>query len=141
MSERRVVMDANIAFKVLSRGREDLVERFRPAGRLAGITLHAPRFLFIEIFKHKERLVRASRLPEMEVIEALHALVALVEFHDEALVPLGTWVEAFRLCAPTDEKDTSYVALALHLDAELWTEDEELKTGLRTRGFTRFFER
>ncbi len=141
MSERRVVMDANIAFKVLSRGREDLVERFRPAGRLAGITLHAPRFLFIEIFKHKERLVRASRLPEMEVIEALHALVARIEFHDEALVPLGTWVEAFRLCAPTDEKDTAYVALALHLDADLWTEDEELKTGLRTRGFTRFFER
>ena len=49
---------------------------------------------------------------------------------DEALVPLGTWVEAFRLCAPTDEKDTSYVALAPHLDADLWTEDEELKTGL-----------
>lgn len=140
MSERRVVMDANIAFKVLSRGRDDLVERLRPAGPLAETTLHAPRFLFVELFKHKERLVRASRLPEMEVIEALHALVARIEFHDEALVPLGTWVEGFRLCAPTDEKDTSYVALALHLDGDLWTEDAELKAGLRTRGFNRFFE-
>ena len=133
-------MDANIAFKVLSHGRDDLVERLRPAGRLAETTLHAPRFLFVELFKHKERLVRASRLPEMEVIEALHALVARIEFHDEALIPLGTWVEGFRLCAPTDEKDTSYVALTQHMDGDLWTEDAELKTGLRTRGFNRFFE-
>ena len=87
MSERRVVMDANIAFKVLSHGRDDLVESLRPAGRLAKTTLHAPRFLFVELFKHKERLVRASRLPEMEVIEALHALVVRIEFHDEALIP------------------------------------------------------
>ena len=133
-------MDANIAFKMLSRGREDLVERLRPNGRLAETTLHAPRFLFVELFKHKERMVRASRLPEMEIVEALHALVARLAFHDEALVPLGIWVEALRLCAPTDEKDTSYVALALHLDADLWTEDAELKAGLRSRGFNRFFE-
>ena len=48
-------------------------------------------------------------------------------------------MEAQRLCAPTDPKDTPYVALALHLDAELWTLDEELKAGLRLRGFDRFF--
>lgn len=140
MSARRVVVDANVAWRALCRGREDLVEMLRPAGPLAGATLHAPRFLFVELFKHKERILRAARLPEAELLEAMHALVARVEFHDEALAPLGTWLEAFRLCAPTDEKDTPYVALALHLDAELWTEDEELKTGLRARGFDRFFE-
>ena len=61
---RRIVVDANIAFRALSRGRNDLVAMLRPAGRLAGSTLHAPRFLFVELFKHKERIVRASRLPE-----------------------------------------------------------------------------
>ncbi|WP_097126671.1 PIN domain-containing protein [Spirosoma fluviale] len=38
-----------------------------------------------------------------------------------------------------DENDTAYIALALELDAELWTRDEALKTGLRLRGFDKFF--
>ena len=101
-------------------------------------TLHAPRFLFVELFKHKERIVRASRLPEAEIIESLQALVARVEFHNESLIPIGDWMEAWRLCSPTDENDTAYIALALHLDAKFWSEDEELKTGLRARGFDRF---
>ena len=138
MNGRRIVVDANIAFRALSRGRNDLVAMLRPAGRLADSTLHAPRFLFVELFKHKERIVQASRLPEAEIIESLHALVARIEFHNEALIPIGDWMEAYRLCSPTDEKDTAYVALALHLDATIWSEDEELKTGLRTRGFGRF---
>jgi len=110
----------------------------RPAGRFAESTLHAPRFLFVELFRHKERIVRASRLPEVEIIESLHALVARIEFHNESLLTIGDWMEAYRLCSPTDEKDTAYVALALHLDAEIWSEDEELKAGLRARGFDRF---
>ncbi len=138
MSGARIVIDANIAFRALGRGRSDLVAMLRPAGRLSDSTLHAPRFLFVELFKHKERIVRASRLPEAEVIEALHALIARIEFHNEALVPIGAWLEAYRLCAPTDEKDTPYVALALHLGAKLWTEDEQLKAGLRGRGFDQF---
>ena len=77
---------------------------------------------------------------EDELLEALHAIVASLDFTDEAAIPIGTWMEAHRLCAPTDPKDTPYVALALHHDAELWSEDAVLKTGLRTRGFTSFYE-
>ena len=33
-----------------------------------------------------------------------------------------------------------YVALTLHLDGRLWTEDGILRDGLRARGFNRFFE-
>lgn len=49
-------------------------------------------------------------------------------------------MEAHRLCHGVDLKDTPYVALTLHFDALLWTEDEELKTGLRAKGFDRFYE-
>ena len=48
-------------------------------------------------------------------------------------------MEAYRLCE-VDRNDTPYVALALHLDAELWTQGDELKTGLRAKGFDWFFE-
>ena len=134
---KRVIVDANIAFRALARSRGDLRARLDPAEDLCFI---APRFLFVELFKHKDRIIRVSKTPEDAVLESLHALVASLEFADEAAIPVGTWLEARRLCAPTDPKDTPYVALALHLDAELWSEDEELKAGLRSRNFTRFFE-
>jgi len=34
----------------------------------------------------------------------------------------------------------AFVALTLELDADLWSDDEQLKTGLKKKGFWRFFE-
>lgn len=137
MSADGVVVDANIAFKALAAGRGDLRDRLDPS---ASVTLFSPRFLFVELFKHKERLARAARLNEDELLEALHTLVTRLEFITEENIPLGTWLEAHRLCRDVDEKDTPYVALTLHLDGRLWTEDDELKRGLRAKGFDRFYE-
>ena len=49
-------------------------------------------------------------------------------------------MQARRLCEGVDLKDTPFVSLTLHLDARLWTVDEELKTGLCAKGFDQFFE-
>ena len=104
------------------------------------LTFYAPRFLFVELFKHKDRLAVAAKVSEGELLESLHVLVSRMEFVNEANIPLGIWMEAYRLCREIDAKDTAYVALALHLDGRLWTHDDELKIGLRSRGFDRFFE-
>jgi len=102
--------------------------------------LFSPRFLFIELFKHKERLSRASGLPDTDLLEGLYAVVSQLEFVSEANIPMGTWLGAYRLCKEIDKDDTPYVALTLHVDGRLWTEDEKLKTALQARGFDRFFE-
>ena len=132
-----VVVDANIAFKCLHSGRGDLRERIGPGGHPK---FFSPRFLFVELFKHKERLEQASGLAETDLLAGLHPLLSQLEFVNEANIPVGTWVEAYRLCRATDENDTAYVALVLHLDGRFWTEDAELKRALRMRGFDRFFE-
>ena len=132
-----VIVDADIAFKTLAAGRGDLRSLLSPA---VPLRFFAPRFLFVELFKHKDRLIHASRLTEEEVLQALYTLVSRIEFIKEADVPLGTWMEAHRLCRDVDEKDTPYVALALHLEGRLCTEDAALKTGLPARGFDAFFE-
>ncbi len=131
-----VVVDTNLAFRALASGGGELRNQMDPTSRLR---LHSPRFLFVELFKHKERLLHASRLTEEELLEALQVLVARIEFINESNIPLGTWMEAHRLCRDVDEKDTAFVALTLHLDGQLWTEDEELKAGLRAKGYNRFF--
>lgn len=132
-----VIVDANIAFKALAGNRGDLRDRLSPS---ATPTFYSPRFLFVELFKHKERLSLVAKLHEDELLEALHTLVSRLEFVSEANIPVGTWMEAHRLCHDVDEKDTPYIALTLHLDGRFWTDDETLKTGLRGKGFTGFFE-
>ena len=137
MNPHCVVVDANIAFKALAAGRGDLRDRLRPG---ASVTFFCPRFLFVELFKHKERLASAAKVGEEEMLGALHTLVARLEFVNEANIPVGTWLEAHRLCKGVDDKDTPYVALTLHLDGRLWTHDSELKTAPRAGGFDRFYE-
>jgi predicted nucleic acid-binding protein len=134
----RLVVDLNIAFRLLARQSGGILESFPLE---PGVSFHVPRFFFVELFKHKERLVRAARLSEDAMLERIHALVMLLRFEDEAQISLGTWMEAWRLCGDVDEKDTPYVALALHLDASLWTRDEILKVRLCAKGFHRFYHR
>ncbi len=132
-----VIVDANIAFKGLISGRDDLRGRLGPGGHPQ---LFTPRFLFVELFKHKERLMRASGLPEEDLLAGLYTLVSRIEFVNEANIPMGTWMEAHRLCRDVDANDTPYIALTLHLNGRFWTEDNELKTALQARGFDRFFD-
>ena len=137
MNAERVVVDANLAFKALAAGRGDLRDRLNPS---ADILFFSPRFLFVELFKHKERLARAARVGEEELLAALHTLVSRLEFVTEENIAIGTWMEAHRLCHDVDEKDTPYVALTIHVAGRLWTEDEELKRGLRAKGFNHFYQ-
>ena len=64
-----------------------------------------------------------------------YVLVERISFFDEDAISIGSWTEAWRLCRDVDENDTACVALTL----ELGTSDRELETGLRKKGFTRFF--
>ena len=137
MKAECVIIDANIAFKALASNRGDLRDRLSP---VAEVKIHSPRFLFVELFKHKERLLAAARLQEEDLLGSLHTLVSRIDFVSEANIPLGTWMEAYQLCKDVDEKDTPYIALTLHLNGRFWTDDSALKTALRAKGFTAFFE-
>jgi predicted nucleic acid-binding protein len=132
-----VVVDTNILSMAMasrhSRFREILLTD-------PGFAFCCPRFVFSELFKHKERILAATALSEDELLDALNSLVAHIQFIDESVIPIGDWVEARRLCSNVDEKDAPFIAMAIYLNAPVWSEDVELKTGLRSKGFNRFFE-
>ena len=136
MANEPVVIDTNVVFSALvsrnARLREALL--IEPALRFC-----CPRFLFIELFKHKERILRFTELPEEEMLDFLNVILSRVEFVEEGAISIGTWIEARRLCFDVDEKDSPFVALTLHLGARLWSGDEELKRGLRAKGFDAFY--
>lgn len=132
-----IVIDTNLVFSALVSQRARLREVMFAE---RGFRLHAPRFLFVELFKHKERILQASQLPEDELLDFLNVVLARLDLVEEGAIPMGVWVEARRLCVGTDENDTPFVALALHLGVPLWTGDEELKKGLMAEGFDHFFD-
>lgn len=137
MNESKVVIDTSVFFSILlSREggirRQVLTERQR--------TYYSPRFVLVELFKHKERIAAASKLPPEALLECLHEMLARVDLMDEAGIPIGTWLEARRLCLDVDHKDTPFVALTLHVNGRLWTGDEGLKEGLRRKGSNRLYK-
>jgi predicted nucleic acid-binding protein len=133
---RHVVIDANRIFSELIAANHKLRRVFATQPETE---FHCPKYVLVELFKHKERIAAATGLSEPELLGLLHTLLERIHFFDEDAISIGSWTESWRLCRGVDENDVAYVALALELDGDLWTSDRELETGLRKRGFARFF--
>ena len=131
------MVDANIIVSALVASNRNILSKFTSD---KNISIAAPKFVIVELFKHFERIKKSSKLPENELLKILSIIVGKVKFYDEASIALGSWVEAARLCRGTDEKDVAYLALSIELNAELWTNDKKLKIGLTKKGFNNFFE-
>jgi predicted nucleic acid-binding protein len=132
-----VIIDANRLFSELIAGRRQLRTLFvtRPE-----LQFHCPKYVFVELFKHKERIAAASALSEDDLLATLHTLLQHNHFFNEDAISIGSWAEAWRLCRDVDENDVAYVSLTLELGGLLWSSDKELETGLQKKGFTQFFK-
>lgn len=131
-----IVVDANIIFAAIHSGASQTRQRLLTLER----RLYTPTYLVVELYKHRQRLAKQAKATESEQVEYLEKVLHRVRFFAEDLIETGHFFEAYRLCKDVDLNDLPYVALALQLDADLWTRDEQLKIGLRARGFTRFFD-
>ncbi len=131
-----VVVDTNVLFSALLRTTSSFAQQLLASGH----DFFVCESVIVELFKHKERIVRLSRLSEEEIVRFFYLLLRRLDLFKEDLIALSAREEAWRLCRDVDEADTPHVALTLHLDGRLWTGDERLKRGLRERGFDRFFE-
>lgn len=130
-----IIVDTNILFAAMRSANS----RIREILRRTDLSFYAPNFLVVEIFKHKEKILRHSKASEDDVYEFLHQLLARIQFINEDHISLGNIVQAYRLCKDVDEKDTIFVALTLELEGEFWTRDDALKAGLVKKGFASFF--
>lgn len=129
----RVIVDANVLINAL----------ITPKGKAADIILdplervekYSCYYLYIEILKHKDKILKATKLNEPEFLEVLYAFLKKIKFYNEIQIPQEIWLEAERLTADIDFKDIAYIALALQFDGLVWTGDKPLIQGLKTKGF------
>lgn len=132
----RIVVDTNVIFSALISGEESA---------FAGTLLRSQNEFFaceitlVEIFKHKEKILEFSRISDDDLARLYHSLLKRINLHKETLISPENRKTAYNLCRDIDETDTPHVALALELDAFLWTGDKRLKEGLEEKGFKNFF--
>ncbi|MEO6755640.1 MAG: PIN domain-containing protein, partial [Chthoniobacteraceae bacterium] len=105
-----VVIDANRIFSELIAANHRLRQVF---ANHAGIEFVCPKYVLVELFKHKERVAAATGLDEPSLLSLLHSILERIRFFDEDAISIGSWTEAWRLCRGVDENDVAYVALTL----------------------------
>lgn len=128
-----IVIDSNILFSALLKADGRLAEIIlNPAFQLSKHTCY---FLYIEIFKYKDRILKFSKLDEEDLLDVLYRMVRQINFINEDSISNEIWQQALQLTESIDTKDTAFVALALSLNATLWTGDRKLLVGLQAKGF------
>jgi len=115
----KLVCDTNIVFSGLIAGgkTQELLLSDR-------IELYAPEFFFTELDNHREEISEKSNLSEDELGLLLDLL-----FRDTEVVPKEEFGDELSKAAEhieeTDPDDVPFLALALHLDVDLWSDDTD----------------
>ncbi len=130
----RIIVDTNIVFSAIH-SRNSLTREKLLASQNQLISCN---FLFIEIFKHKERIFKNASANDDEIYDYLEKILQKIHFYNEALISTESFFAAYHLCKDVDLKDIAFVALAIELNAPLWTRDVVLKEALIKKGFTNF---
>jgi predicted nucleic acid-binding protein len=124
----KVTIDANILVAALIKGgfTRKLITN-------SGLTIFSPSFLFAEIMKYKNEIIKKSKGSEEDFNYLLAILLKNIKIVDNKdLVP---YVSAARTLI-SDKKDILYFSCALYKDTVIWSNDKEFKKQKRIRIFT-----
>lgn len=135
---KKLVIDTNKLISAL------ISPKGRTAERLIELaqeySIFACHYLYIEIFNHKNKILKASKLEEAELLELLLGLFNRITFVSEIHILESDWKKAESLCIEIDPKDIPHVALCIHLDCLFWTGDQKMINHLKSKGFDKILE-
>jgi len=124
-----LIVDANILFS-------SLITKGKTAELIVSpkLKLIAPEYLLVELKDNEELLARKTRLSKEEFDAFLGIIMRRIRFEKEEY--FSEFLEEAKEISPPD--DFPYVALALKLkslglEAEIWSNDKELKKALKGR--------
>ena len=92
-------------------------------------------FLRVELLKHREKLLKLTKLPPDELEELEQLVTQHITFINEGLIPSKHFLSAEEVIRDVDSDDIPFVALAKFLKGSLWTGDKKLKNALTSANF------
>ena len=105
----------------------------------SNMIFYSPNILISEIYKHKERLLKSSKLTESEFYLYFNGIIERIKFIPTDFISTESRQKAYDLCNDIDVKDTPFIALSIELSIPLWTGDKKLKDGLKQKGFDELY--
>lgn len=130
-----IIVDTNIIFSALINKSSSISSFLLNPER----ALVMPKFGFVELFKHKEKICKVSKHSNDEVLEILYELIRRIDFFDENAISTVSLQKSWALVNDIDPKDMLFIALTIEMNGMLWTGDMKLRTGLAAKGFDAFF--
>ena len=129
----KIIVDTNIVFSAI----------LNSNSRIGKILLNSKghfqffscNYLWNEIQRHRNKLLKLTRLSEVNLVELEELVTCKITFIDERLIPQDLLIKTATQLRTIDPNDTVFVALTKHLEGKLWTGDMELYNGLKTKRF------
>ncbi len=129
----KIIVDTNIVFSAI----------LNSSSRIGKILLNSKEhfqfytcdYLRIEIQKHRSKLLKLTKLTDIELSELEGLVTHKINFIDERLLPSELLLKTEALLTSIDPNDTPFVALTTHLEGKLWTGDMQLYKGLKLKRF------
>lgn len=101
--------------------------------------IFAPNFLTFEIFNHKEKILKYSKLNENELLELIYLTFEHINFVPNEIISSSNKTKAYNLCKNVDLNDVPFVALSLELNYPLFSGDKKLINHLKNQKFDLIF--
>ncbi|AMM53454.1 PIN domain-containing protein [Pyrococcus kukulkanii] len=117
----RLVVDTNVLFSIFKR---DSGTRKIIYENIFYIELHSPIFAIWEMKEIKDEIIKKAKITEEEFYKILEEISEIV-----SLWPIEKYIDFLSIAEEItpDPDDIPFVALALKLNAYLWTNDKRLK--------------
>ncbi len=129
----KIVVDTNIVFSLLINSQNTIGEIFFDSNNQ--FEFFSTGYMKIEITRHWGKLIKISKLSEGNLLESYIRIISKITFINEELIPKETWELAENLVNNIDPFDIDFIALSIHLKANLWTGDKVLYNGLQNINF------
>ena len=129
-----VVVDANILISA-ALNLDEKIATLIFSNSSSTINFVVPAFVLGELKEYEIRICKENKISITAFNQNILLLLTKFLVINDDEISDRVFKKAFELTKQIDPKDTIYIALAISLDALLWTGDLKLLRGLKRKGF------
>ena len=130
---KKIIVDTNIIFSCLLNSQGTIGDLIFNSENI--FDFYSNQYMRFEIRKHWNKLLKISKMTELELETSYNKMLTKLTFINEELIPQMDWQKAEALVADIELDDADFVALTRHLKGGLWTGDKPLYEGLKAKRF------